>query len=292
MFDSGARTRSSRSTSRRSRSISSKATLFGHQRGAFTGAARSREGLFRSATDGTLFLDEIGELPLALQAKILRVLEEKEMLAVGSDRPIRVEARVLAATHRDLDAMVKQGTFRQDLLFRLNTVVLKVPALRERREDIPLLVRQFVDQRCYELARPPLAISDAALECLVGYDWSKGNVRELSNVIEHAVIFCDSARIETGDLPECIRETALGNSLSLDRAVQEFERSHIASVLANVGGDTQQAARLLGISRATLYRRIHGFRLVTSEPGNHDNSEPLSSGNAATLAPAPRSGVS
>ena len=250
-------------------------TLFGHQRGAFTGADRSRVGLFRSAADGTLFLDEIGELSLPLQAKLLRALEEKEIMPVGSDRAIRVDTRVLAATHRNLEAMVKRGTFRQDLLFRLNAVEIRVPSLRERREDIPLLVRHFIERHCRDSGWPPLAISDQAMECLVAYDWSRGNVRELSNAVERAVIFCEGDGIDVDDLPDYVRERAAQWGVNLARAVQEFERRHISSVLASVGDDPERAAELLGISRATLYRRIHSIRSIRSGEGTGTEADPI-----------------
>ncbi len=240
-------------------------TLFGHQRGAFTGADRSREGLFRAAAEGTLFLDEIAELPFPVQAKLLRALEEKEIIPLGSDKPIRVDTRVLVATHRDLDAMVRQGSFRQDLLFRLNAVEVRVPALRERREDIPHLVRQLIERHCSESARTTLGISEEALDLLVGNDWSKGNVRELSNAIEYAVIFCDGTCIDIDDLPERMREAGPGSGVNLEQATGEFEREYIASVLASVQGDPERAAQLLGVSRATVYRRMHGIRSVRPE---------------------------
>ncbi len=177
------------------------AELFGHERGAFTGASGTRKGAFESAGDGTLFLDEIGELPLAMQPKLLRVLEEHMVTRVGSNSAIKVSARVVAATNRDLDHMVKEHEFREDLLYRLNVHVIHTPPLRERREDIPLLAQRFVEVACREFGILPKQLAPEAREALVSYDWRRNNVRELRNAIERAVVNAEGEVIRAADLP-------------------------------------------------------------------------------------------
>jgi DNA-binding NtrC family response regulator len=233
--------------------------LFGHTRGAFTGAERSREGAFRAAADGTLFLDEIGDLPLHIQPKLLRALEEKEIIPVGSDTPILVNTRVIAATNCDLEKMAREGRFRRDLLMRLNVVVIHIPPLRERMDDVPLLVQHFVRRHCHELGKPILEIDMDAMHCLMSYHWRRGNVRELSNVIERAAILSEGQKIGREDLPvemcDGDQHRSL-NMLSLRDAVNEFERRHVASVLESVEGSRDLAASVLGVSPATLYRHL------------------------------------
>jgi DNA-binding NtrC family response regulator len=247
--------------------------LFGHERGAFTGAERRREGLFRAASGGTLFLDEIGELPLSVQAKLLRAVEAKEILPVGADRGIKVDTRIVAATHRDLGKMALEGKFRQDLLYRLQVVQLRVPPLRDRRADIPALAMCFVASHARAQRKEVRAIAPDALAILSGYGWP-GNVRELSNVIERAVILASDDTITPIDLP-----TELGvepapasapaatapaaapgfasdDECNLERAVLTFQRAHIARVLDRTHGARDAAARLLGLSPATLYRYL------------------------------------
>ncbi len=230
--------------------------LFGHEKGAFTGAGAAREGVFRAAAGGTLFLDEIGDLALPVQAKLLRALEEKEITPVGADVPIKVETRILAATHRDLEAMVDKGKFRQDLLMRLSVITIQVPPLRQRREDIVPLTRRLISRHCREAGRPPLDIESAALQVLTSYDWRKGNVRELSNVLERAVILCDGETIDASELPLELVEPHTAAPMSLKAAASNFERQYIARVLQTAGGDRALAARILGVSLSTLYRRL------------------------------------
>jgi DNA-binding NtrC family response regulator len=184
------------------------AELFGHERGAFTGAIGTRKGAFESAADGTLFLDEIGEMPLAMQPKLLRVLEEHTVTRVGSNTAIKVSARVVAATNRDLDHMVKESGFREDLLYRLNVHVIHVPPLRDRREDIPLLAQRFVEMACREFGMLPKQLAPEARELLVSYDWSRNNVRELRNAIERAVVNAGGEMIRAADLPAFVRGEA------------------------------------------------------------------------------------
>lgn len=246
-------------------------TLFGHERGAFTGAEKRREGLFRAADGGTLFLDEIGELPLPVQATLLRAVETKVVMPVGSDREVKVDIRILSASHRDLSAMTKERTFREDLLYRLSVVRFDVPPLRERVEDIPILVSRFVAKQAREQKKRIFGIETDAMQRLMRYRWP-GNVRELSNVIERAVLLAEAEQIRTEDLPVEIRGTeALVDDFNLEQAMASFERRHVASVLASVEGNRERAAKLLGVSPATLYRRLEklglkGYRGSAAEP--------------------------
>jgi DNA-binding NtrC family response regulator len=234
--------------------------LFGHARGAFTGADRARRGLFVEADGGTLFLDEIGELTPPLQAKLLRALQEEEVRPVGESKPRKVNVRVLAATARDLEREVASGGFREDLFYRLNVLRVRVPALRERRQDIPLLVDHFLARFGVSLGKPVRELTEDALQKLVAYAWP-GNVRELENVIERAVILCRSDRIGIRDLPPNVTApTQLPPSggapeFSLRAARRGCETEAIQRALAATNGNRTHAARLLGIShRALLYK--------------------------------------
>jgi len=235
--------------------------LFGHERGAFTGAMGA-SGLFRRADSGTLFLDEIGEIPLTVQAKLLRALQEKEVRPVGSATALSVDLRVVTATHRDLERMVAEGTFRTDLFYRLNVVRIEIPPLRERREDVPLLVHHFIAK----YARPGLpveGIEDDALEMLSAHDWP-GNVRELENVVESAMALAPGPRLRVADLPR-ERRAAAGDlaqpAARLPLSLADYERAALQRALAETGGDATAAARLLGIGRSTLYRKLARHRL-------------------------------
>jgi two-component system response regulator PilR (NtrC family)/two-component system response regulator HydG len=227
--------------------------LFGHERGAFTGAERQREGLLRSVNGGTVFLDEIGELPLGAQAKLLRAIETREVLPLGANRAVPVDFRLIAATNKDLESAIKDGRFRQDLYFRVNVFRIDVTPLRERREDIPALVSHFVGHHCRNLGRPPLTVSAEAARMLREYAWP-GNVRELSNVIERAAILAVDQTIDPEHLPAELGATVAAPT-DLRLAMQRAERQHIASVLSMVGGAREKAAALLGIDPATLYRK-------------------------------------
>jgi len=244
--------------------------LFGHAKGAFTGADRARRGLFQEASGGTLFLDEIGELPLALQVKLLRVLQEEEVHPVGESKPRAVDVRVLAATARDLEAEVAAGRFREDLFYRLNVVRIEVPPLRERRQDIPLLADHFLAQLRATLGKPIRELSSDVLDRLVAYAWP-GNVRELENVLERAVILCASDRITLRDLPgnvtepEKRREAPRPGDLSLRQARRAFEADLIRKALAAAGGNRTRAARLLEISHRALLYKIKEYRLRDEE---------------------------
>ncbi len=234
--------------------------LFGHEKGAFTGAARARPGILRAAGHGTVFLDEIGELTNPLQAKLLRALEAREILPVGSDHPVHFAARILCATHRDLRARVKDGRFREDLFYRLNVIHIQVPALRERTEDIPALVHELLARLCRRQGRRPPTVSADVIRALCRYRWP-GNVRELSNVLERALILVDADRLDLHHLPKEFASADQAPSLRLDEAVQAFERSHICLALRLCDGNRERAAKELGLSVATLYRRIDKLKL-------------------------------
>ncbi len=233
--------------------------LFGHERGAFTGAERRREGLLRAAGAGTVFLDEVAELPSSAQAKLLRALESREVQPLGSDATATFEARVVAATNRDLAVEAQAGRFREDLYYRLNVLRIRLPPLRERPEDIPGLVTSLLARHGSRPGARIPAVSAEALRALCRHPW-RGNVRELSNVLERATILADDGRIDLDQLPDDVRESAAPR-LSLPEAVDRFERSHIALVLRLCDGNRERAAEELGISAATLYRRLERLGL-------------------------------
>ncbi|HWX95035.1 MAG TPA: sigma-54 dependent transcriptional regulator [Terriglobales bacterium] len=242
--------------------------LFGYEKGAFTGALKARTGLFQSANGGTIFLDEIGELPLEMQAKLLRVLQEKEVRPVGSNQRSKVDVRVIAATNRDLETEYRAGTFRKDLYFRLNVVTVHVPALRERRSDIPMLAHWFLE-RC--APGRAVQVTNAAMKSLLEYDWP-GNVRELENCIERAVALGDQQTMDVDDLPPALASVgqpideaaapASSNGLS-STDLEDIERSTIERVFQQVKGDKVLAGKMLGISRATLYRKLKRYNIGT-----------------------------
>ncbi|MFP4014609.1 MAG: sigma-54-dependent transcriptional regulator [Chitinispirillaceae bacterium] len=241
--------------------------FFGHVEGSFTGARKGRQGLFAEARGGTLFLDEISEMPLSLQAKLLRILQDKKVRRIGENREYQVDVRILAATHRDIEQEVKDGRFRKDLFFRLETFTLQVPPLRERGEDIEMLAAVFMREFALSLGKKIKGFSQSALECISAYTFP-GNIRELRNAMERAVTFCDSNRIQLENLPARMRNhgSVSGQSASvvdtlLNRKneflpLEEIERRYIKRVLEYVGGNKKQAAAILGIGRRTLYRKF------------------------------------
>jgi two-component system response regulator AtoC len=239
--------------------------LFGYEKGAFTGALRSKTGLFQSASGGTIFLDEIGELPLEMQAKLLRVLQEKEVRPVGSNQKVKVDVRVMAATNRDLEVEYRRGAFRKDLYFRLNVVTVYVPALRERRSDIPMLAHWFLERYA---PGDSIQIMQAAMKCLLQYDWP-GNVRELENCMERAVALGDRRTIDLGDLPPSIAsaspvlysESGPASPGVTSTDLEDIERTTIQRVFEQVNGDKARAGKMLGISRATLYRKLKRYNI-------------------------------
>jgi two-component system response regulator PilR (NtrC family) len=231
--------------------------LFGHVRGAFTTAVQANQGLFVAASQGTLFLDEIGELPLSLQVKLLRVIEDKCVLPVGGTKALPVDTRIIASTNRDLEREVEAGRFREDLFYRLNVVHLVVPPLRERRGDIPVLVDHLVDRLNTKLGTHCLGVERDALWSLIGRPW-KGNVRELENILERAIVLGGNDLISLRDLS---MEPASSQGVppqDLRGAVRRFERQHLKEVLAATQSDKRRAARMLGISLASLYRKLRG----------------------------------
>jgi len=232
--------------------------LFGHEREAFTGAGKMRKGLIESADKGTFFLDEIGDMPLPMQAKLLRVLENRTLIRLGGTQEIPVDVRILAATNKDLAQEVEEGTFRQDLYFRLNVISLNIPALSKRREDIPVLCGYFLHRHAQALGRPAREISERAMEVLMAYQFP-GNVRELENIMERAVVLCNSETIQPSHLPEDLTrfETRLGRPFQRAMvSLRENEREHIEFVLEQCGGNKTRAAEILEVDRATLWRKL------------------------------------
>ncbi len=239
--------------------------LFGHEKGAFTGAAERRKGRFEMADGGSLFLDEIGEIDASVQVKILRALEERRFERVGGQESIDVDTRLIAATNRDLKKMVAEGTFREDLYYRLYVVVIHLPALRERKSDIPLLLKHYLDVFNRENGRAVEGFSPDALDLLTAYRWP-GNVRELRNMVEQTVVMSRSQRIGVRDLPVHIREAGgTGGSVQMERGtLEDMEKQAIQQALKEAGGNRTRAADKLGISRRTLHRKIaeYGFTEV------------------------------
>jgi DNA-binding NtrC family response regulator len=250
--------------------------LFGHVRGAFTGAAASRPGLFREADHGTLFLDEIGDISPALQARLLRALQEHEIVPVGTEAAVKVDVRVIAATHRDIASLVRTGKFREDLYYRLNVVMLQLPPLRERKQDIPLLLDHFLRELTQRHGRGPVALDSEAQHRLLAYDWP-GNVRELQNVLERALVLAEQDVIGPEHLPPEVRpnggpqpspepaaaERGIGSQplASPLLSLEEVERRHVMRVLEATGGSREEASRILGISRRTLTRMVQRWGL-------------------------------
>ncbi|MHC5024478.1 MAG: sigma-54-dependent transcriptional regulator [Planctomycetota bacterium] len=238
--------------------------LFGHVRGAFTGADRDREGVFEYADGGTLFLDEIGDMPLTMQAKLLRVLETGEIVRLGANEPRKTDVRFVCATNHDMKSLVADGQFREDLYFRIKGAEIDVPPLRARRDDIPRLVRHFAGQYAAELERPIATLTEPAMMRLVAYHWP-GNVRELSNVVQKMVVMCAGQSIDVRDVPEEIRAAESDESVGMGSlagvGLDKLEKEAIRQTLAMTGGNREQAARLLGIGERTLYRKLKEYGL-------------------------------
>lgn len=228
--------------------------LFGHVKGAFTGATESRAGFFHAADGGTIFLDEVSDMSPAMQVKLLRVLQDQEICMVGSSRTRKVDARILAATNRDLQDLVKKSLFREDLFYRLNVITIFIPPLRERGEDVLLLARHFAARFSAESGKSPPDFSDKALQCLINYNWP-GNVRELENVIHRLVVMTDGNLIDVHDLPSLMRFSALSRT-GFNRTLTEVETEYIGNVLASVAGNKTRAAEILGIDRKTLRQKL------------------------------------
>lgn len=239
--------------------------LFGHVKGAFTNAERDREGVFEYADKGTLFLDEIGDMPIAMQAKLLRALESGEIVRVGSNEPRHVDVRLLSATNHDLESLIDEGKFRRDLFFRIKGAHVHLPSLRDRREDIPLLVRHFSSRYANELDKPFHGLSDEAMTALVQNDWP-GNVRQLINAVRNIVLVAEGPMIELSDLPAEIRsggsgDTAQGMDALTGLSLDQIEKHAIRNALRACGGNREQAAAMLGIGERTLYRKLKEFGL-------------------------------
>jgi two-component system response regulator HydG len=246
--------------------------LFGHEKGAFTGAVARKTGKAEAADGGTLFLDEIGEIPIALQARLLRFLQEREVERVGGARPVPVDVRVVAATNRDLEKAIREGTFREDLYYRLNVVTLHLPPLRERREDIPLLASHFAARTSQRLGRPVAGFTPEARACLLRYDWP-GNVRELANAVERALVLGEGDLIRPEDLPEAVLESAAVPEVSLGQyheMLHETKKRLIRGAVAEAGGNITKAAARLGLQPTYLHRLIRNLDLrgeIRDEPG-------------------------
>jgi len=238
--------------------------FFGHEKGAFTGADRQRKGRFEMANGGTLFIDEIGDIPVSTQVKLLRVLQERNFERVGGTETIDVDVRLIAATNQDLEKMIREGKFREDLFYRLNVVTISVPALRNRRAEIPLFIDHFMQKYCAEENRPLLSFSKEAMDTLMKYDYP-GNVRELENIIQHAVILTRNDPITTADLSIHLRdlqsEASIDSGSSLPLQVETLEKQLIVNSLHTAQGNQSSAARLLGITERNLRYKIKKYNL-------------------------------
>ena len=239
--------------------------LFGHKKGAFTGAVKDKEGLFNAACGGTFFLDEVGNTSPAIQVKLLRVLEDKKITPVGGTRPIDVDVRLIAATNSNLENDVKEGRFRADLFYRLNVIPIDIPPLRNRKDDIKILVEHFLGKYCDKLGITIKDISDQALDVLMNYSWP-GNVRELENTIERAVLLNRTNTIEKDDLPEKLFSKKKVASIVSESepdtpTLESIEKAYIHYVMSQTEGKKSEAAKLLGIDTSTLYRKIERYKL-------------------------------
>ena len=236
--------------------------LFGHVKGSFTGAVRDKQGLFAAARGGTFFMDEVGEMPSSLQIKLLRVLQEREVIPVGATEAIPVDVRIVAATNRDLEEEVRRGHFRSDLFYRLNVIAMEVPTLRDRKEDLILLLELFLQDLATERDEGPKALSEEAMDAVMVYDWP-GNVRELQNALEHAVVLSKGDLIDPSSLPERItrrkKEPLISERASPNPSLDVIERAYIMWVLQAEGGNKTRAAEVLGIDPSTLYRKLSRY---------------------------------
>ncbi len=237
--------------------------LFGYKKGAFTGASKDKDGVFKAAVGGTLFLDEVGEIPLQVQVKLLRVIEMREIKPLGSNTIIPINVRLIAATNRDLAKEVERGTFREDLYYRLNIIEIYLPALSERKDDIPLLVKHFINKYNGELKRRIIGVENEAMKSLVNYKW-KGEVRELENFVERAVLLSDGDMISKADLPEKAQDSASSEFPdNLKEATRNFEKAHIVNILERHENDKAKAAEILGIGLSSLYRKVDDLGIDT-----------------------------
>ncbi len=238
--------------------------LFGHRKGSFTGAVSDKDGLFKVADGGTLFLDEIADLPLTLQVKLLRAIEDREFLPVGGTKAVKTNVRIIAASNQDIYEKTKKGEFREDLYYRLNVVEIKLPSLNERKEDIPLLVNHFVEKYCNEMGKPILGVNNEAMRKLISYNW-RGGVRELENIIERAVIFAKGDKICLEDLTENVIGSDENSEVpeALKEAVQAFERKHILNIIKKYNNDKEAVSSALNIGLSSLYRKMELLGIPT-----------------------------
>jgi two-component system response regulator HydG len=241
--------------------------LFGHEKGAFTGADKRREGRFMLADKGTIFLDEVGEVPLPMQAKLLRAIQEREIQRVGSDTVLHADVRIIAATNKDLVESVKQGEFREDLYYRLNVVTVEVPPLRKRQDDIPSLAKYFLENLAGKNRKNIVDFTPVVMDCLSRYDWP-GNVRELENAIERAVVLCTGNYITERELPSSLTQSFTANDVDDDRLrkmaglpLEEIEKEAIIQTLQKTSGNKSEAAKLLNITRTTLNNKIKKYNI-------------------------------
>jgi two-component system response regulator HydG len=239
--------------------------LFGHEKGSYTGADRLRKGRFEYANGGTLFLDEVGDLPMATQIKLLRVIESREIQRVGSNEPVEVNVRLISATNRDIEKMVEEGAFRQDLYYRLKVVTIRLPPLRERREDVPLLAEHFLKEFARSHERPVPSVSNAVMRVIRGHDWP-GNVRELRNVLESMVVMDQDNRLDLDDLPDELQTGGSGGEVGVQetligKPMELVEQYYIEQALKVTGGNREEAARMLNIGERTLYRKIKEYNI-------------------------------
>ncbi|MEW6272454.1 MAG: sigma-54 dependent transcriptional regulator [Thermodesulfobacteriota bacterium] len=258
--------------------------MFGHERGSFTGAVAARAGMFQLAHGGTIFLDEVSEMSPALQVKLLRVVQEREVRPVGSDRSVRVDVRIVAATNKDLEREIAAGRFREDLYYRLNVVPISMPPLRERRSDVPLLVEHYLERHTRRHHREGVRVTEEAMVHLWEYDWP-GNVRELENLLERLVILCEGEVVRAEDLPPALRtfisrraipDVKLSEAgVDLNSVVEEFENGLIRKALDRTGGNKQAAARLLGVNRTTLVAKLRRREDLFGPLGRVDDDQPL-----------------
>lgn len=239
--------------------------LFGHAKGAFTDARYAKKGLFVEADGGTLFLDEIGDMPVSIQGKLLRAIQEREIRPVGATQEIKIDVRLVAATHHDLQQLLKEGKIREDLYFRLNVVPINLPELKDRKEDIPPLVRHFIKKYAVENNQKPLNVSRETMRILMEYSWP-GNVRELENVLERAAILTEGPMIQPENLPEGLRSApyASDEEIPISFSLENLEKKHIQDILNLTRGNQSEAAKILGIDRRTLYRKIKAYNLQTT----------------------------
>ena len=251
--------------------------LFGHMKGSFTSACQNKEGLFQCARGGTLFLDEIGHMPMGCEVKLLRAVEHKQIIPVGSTEPVDIDVRLIAATNKDLIKEIKAGRFREDLYYRMNVVGIHLPPLRERKEDIPLLVEHFIKKYNAEMGKHCIGVSDEVMQLFIGYEW-KGNIREMQNVIERAVIFAEDDVIKISDIGSLGYHsvTLTEEGQSLQAAVRAYEREHICRVLNKNGWNKVEAAKALNVGLSSLYRKIDELE-IDFQKRRHNRKEKVAS---------------